>query len=55
MADLLLEHQGQWEPAHWTRTDGVWTNDGGHSYRNPANPFALPEARLREISAALNG
>ncbi|MGW4085256.1 hypothetical protein ACWEGS_19730 [Streptomyces sp. NPDC004822] len=55
VAGMLLEHQGQWEPADWRRRDGVWINDGGHSYRNPANPFALPGGRLREISAALNG
>ncbi|MFD7390898.1 hypothetical protein ACFV46_20780 [Streptomyces sp. NPDC059852] len=55
VAAMLLEHQGQWEPAHWRRRDGVWINDGGHSYRNPGNPFALPGGRLREISAALNG
>lgn len=54
VADMLLENQGQWTPAHWRRADGVWINDGGHSYRNPGNAFALPEHRLREISNALN-
>lgn len=39
---MLLENQGQWTPARWTRADGFWINDGGHSYRNPGNAFALP-------------
>lgn len=55
VASALLEHQGQWDPAHWRSADGVRVNDGGHSYRNPGNAFALPEGRLREISDALNG
>ncbi|WP_225801887.1 hypothetical protein [Streptomyces sp. NK15101] len=54
VAGMLLEKQGQWAPAHWRRADGVWINDGGHSYRNPGNAFALPRGRLREISNALN-
>lgn len=54
-AAMLLENQGQWEPVHWRLADGVWINDGAHSYRNPGNAFALPERRLREISNALNG
>ncbi|MFJ9481158.1 hypothetical protein ACIRRI_40225 [Streptomyces mirabilis] len=54
VAGMLLENQGQWELAHWRSADGVWINDGGHSYRNPRNAFALPEGRLREISNALN-
>lgn len=55
VASMLLENQGQWAPAHWRPSDGVCINDGGHSYRNPGNAFALPEGRLREISNALNG
>jgi hypothetical protein len=55
VAGLLLKNQGQWTPAHWRLADGIWINDGGHSYRNPSNAFALPEGRLREISNALNG
>nr|WP_155073485.1 hypothetical protein [Streptomyces taklimakanensis] len=55
VAGMLLEDQGQWGPAHWRLADAVWINDGGHSYRNPCNAFALPEGRLREISNALNG
>ncbi|MFD4229619.1 hypothetical protein [Streptomyces sp. NPDC058545] len=35
VARMLLETQGQWEPAHWWSADGIWINDGGHSYRNP--------------------
>ncbi|MGR6971696.1 hypothetical protein ACU639_19275 [Streptomyces cynarae] len=54
VASMLLENQGQWEPAHWTSADGVRINDGGHSYRNPGNAFALPQDRLLEISKALN-
>ncbi|MDT0469520.1 hypothetical protein [Streptomyces gibsoniae] len=54
VARMLLENQGQWEPAHWRLTDGVWINDGGHSYRNPYNAFALHQDRLLEISEALN-
>lgn len=52
---MLLENQGQWGPAHWRPVDGVWINDGGHSYRNPSNDFALPAGHLAEISSALQG
>ncbi|WP_217549344.1 hypothetical protein [Streptomyces sp. GbtcB6] len=55
VASMLLENQGQWAPAHWSPADGIWINDGGHSYRNPGNAFALPEVRLLEISNALTG
>lgn len=55
VASMLLENQGQWSPAHWRLADGICVNDGGHSYRNPGNPFALPEDRLSEISRVLNG
>ncbi|MFE6893906.1 hypothetical protein [Streptomyces sp. NPDC057694] len=55
VAGMLLKNQGQWAPAHWSLTDGVRISDGGHSYRNPGNAFALPASRLREISNALNG
>ncbi|MEW2395872.1 hypothetical protein [Streptomyces sp. NPDC046862] len=55
VARMLLEHQGQWEPANWRPADGIWINDGGHSYRNPSNSFALSEGRLLEISNSLNG
>ncbi|MFB7374760.1 hypothetical protein ACFC0D_33525 [Streptomyces sp. NPDC056222] len=55
VARMLLENQGQWTPAHWRQADGVMINDGGYSYRNPSNAFALPQGRLREISDALNG
>ncbi|MGW7428976.1 hypothetical protein ACWGIN_05440 [Streptomyces sp. NPDC054861] len=54
VAKALLRNQGQWEAAHWTTLDGTWINDGGHSYRNPAQPFAWPASRLTEISRALN-
>jgi len=54
VASMLLENQGQWEAPHWRSADGVWINDGGHSYRNPRNSFALPEERLLDISNALN-
>ncbi|GAA2444068.1 hypothetical protein [Streptomyces glaucus] len=55
VARMLLEEQGLWEPARWRTADGVRINDGGHSYRNPGNPFALPWDRLREIGDALDG
>ncbi|MCI3272359.1 hypothetical protein [Streptomyces cylindrosporus] len=54
VAGMLLENQGQWSPAHWRMTDGVRINDGGHSYRNPGNAFALSGSRLSEISYALS-
>lgn len=54
VARMLLENQGQWASPHWRSADGVWINDGGHSYRNPCNSFAMPEDRLLEISNALN-
>ncbi|MFJ8361664.1 hypothetical protein [Streptomyces sp. NPDC093984] len=54
VAGMLLENQGQWELAHWRSADSVWINDGGHSYRNPCNAFALSEGRLREISNAFD-
>ncbi|TLS43100.1 hypothetical protein FE633_27560 [Streptomyces montanus] len=54
VASMLLENQGQWEAPHWELADDVWINDGGYSYRNPCNAFALPEERLWEISKALN-
>ncbi|MFE0700120.1 hypothetical protein [Streptomyces sp. NPDC058872] len=55
VASMLLENQGPWAPARWSRVDGVWINDGGHSHRNPRNAFALPQDRLLEIGNALNG
>ncbi|MEI5527909.1 hypothetical protein WB401_14245 [Streptomyces brasiliscabiei] len=55
VANMLLENQGQWAPAHWRLQHGIHINDGGHSYRNPGNAFALPTGRLLEISNALNG
>ncbi|WP_063730357.1 hypothetical protein [Streptomyces sp. RTd22] len=55
VAEMLLENQGQWAPAHWRLADGAWINDGEHSYRNPRNAFTLSEGRLMEISNALNG
>ncbi|MFJ6986221.1 MULTISPECIES: hypothetical protein [unclassified Streptomyces] len=55
VARMLLENQGQWAPARWRSAGGIWINDGGHSYRNPSNAFALPKERLLEISSALRG
>ncbi|WP_189862948.1 hypothetical protein [Streptomyces poonensis] len=55
VASMLLDNQGQWTSAHWWLAGGVCINDGGHSYRNPGNTFALPAGRLLEISNALNG
>ncbi|MER6617011.1 hypothetical protein [Streptomyces xantholiticus] len=54
LAAALLDGQGAPGPATWTTTgDGVRINDGPYSYRNPANRFALPPARLARVSAAL--
>jgi hypothetical protein len=54
LATALLEGQGPPGTATWTtRSDGVRVNDGAYSFRNPANGFALPTARLARVSAAL--
>lgn len=53
VARSLLATQGLWVPAHWRSEADVLVNDGPHSYRNPANTFALPGERLREVSDAL--
>jgi hypothetical protein len=54
VAAALLESQCAPGAATWTTTgDGVRVNDGSYSYRNPANGFALPPARLARVSAAL--
>ncbi|MDG4859056.1 hypothetical protein P8605_12975 [Streptomyces sp. T-3] len=55
VADILVKNQGLWTSAHWRKEGRAWINDGGHSYRNPGNAFALPAERLLEISDALNG
>jgi hypothetical protein len=54
LAFVLLNHQGQWEPARWSRSGGVWVCDGAHSVRNPLNIVALPATKRAEISGALN-
>ncbi|WP_233510363.1 hypothetical protein [Actinomadura craniellae] len=54
LAVALLEDQGQTGSTRWTTTgSGVQINDGEYSFRNPANRFALPPARLSRVSAAL--
>ncbi|MFC7331505.1 hypothetical protein [Marinactinospora rubrisoli] len=54
LATVLLDHQGLCGPARWSMTGGgVRINDGGYSYRNPANRFALPEDRLARVAGAL--
>ncbi|MEU0370809.1 hypothetical protein ABZ070_11200 [Streptomyces sp. NPDC006283] len=54
LAVALLDGQGAPGTATWTTTgDRVRINDGPYSYRNPANRFALPPARLARVSAAL--
>jgi hypothetical protein len=53
IATAILETQGLPGPTHWTTVDGVRTNDGGYSFRNPANHFALPADGLARVSAAL--
>ncbi|MGC5399632.1 hypothetical protein ACPXCP_28340 [Streptomyces sp. DT20] len=53
VARVLLENQGQWNPASWREADGTWISDGSHSFRNPENHFALPAPRLTAASNAL--
>ncbi|WP_244258543.1 hypothetical protein [Streptomyces sp. Tu 2975] len=54
VAAALLESQSAPGAATWTTIgDGVRVNHGSYSYRNPANGFALPPARLARVSAAL--
>ncbi|WP_314250080.1 hypothetical protein [Streptomyces sp. DSM 40907] len=54
LAATLLGHQGQWGPTHWTTAgSGYLINDGGYSFRNPANAFAWPTARLAQVGTAL--
>ncbi|MFD8144046.1 hypothetical protein [Streptomyces sp. NPDC059708] len=54
LAAAVLRHQGMAGPSRWsTDAQGVRTDDGKHSFRNPANPSALPDCRLTQISAAL--
>lgn len=54
LAPALLEGQGAPGPARWTTAGrGISVNDGGHSYRNPANHFALSADRLARVAAAL--
>ncbi|MFJ8072694.1 hypothetical protein ACIQ7Q_01810 [Streptomyces sp. NPDC096176] len=54
VAAALLDGQGAPGTATWTTTgDGARINHGSYSYRNPANGFALPPARLAQVSAAL--
>ncbi|MFD5494749.1 hypothetical protein ACFWH4_18060 [Streptomyces sp. NPDC127091] len=54
LATALMENQGAPGPSTWSvRGDGVRINDGEYSYRNPADHFALPPARLDRVSAAL--
>ncbi|WP_243740986.1 hypothetical protein [Streptomyces sp. 8K308] len=55
VAAAILEKQGLTGPTGWTTTaGGVRVNDGGHSYRNPANHFALPPEAQARVTAALS-
>ncbi|MER6348084.1 hypothetical protein ABT232_27020 [Streptomyces sp. NPDC001532] len=55
LAAALLEGQGAAGPVRWSSLDGAGrVDDGDHSFRNPANHFALPPARLARVSAALD-
>ena len=54
VAGMLLRDQGQWEAPHWKLANGALINNGGYSYRNPHNDFALSHERLLEISRALS-
>ncbi|MFD3658203.1 hypothetical protein [Streptomyces sp. NPDC058620] len=54
LASALLEHQGAPGPVHWTAEGhGFPVNDGGLSFRNPANHFALSAVRLARVATAL--
>ncbi|NGO78913.1 hypothetical protein G6045_25110 [Streptomyces sp. YC504] len=54
LAELLLDSQGAPGPATWTTgAYGFAVNDGPHSYRNPANRFALPPDRMARVATAL--
>ncbi|MFD8694341.1 hypothetical protein [Kitasatospora purpeofusca] len=54
LAVALLEDQGPCGPVRWRTTGkGLRINGGGHSYRNPANGFALTADRLARVTAAL--
>ncbi|OEJ94449.1 hypothetical protein [Streptomyces thermolilacinus] len=54
LAAALLEEQGAPGVANWTTAGaGFPVNDGACSFRNPANPFALPADRLARAAAAL--
>lgn len=54
LATLLLEDQGPCGPVRWTTVEGnCRINDGGYSYRNPANRFAWTDSRLARVSDAL--
>lgn len=52
LATALADGQGATGPSHWTNKDGVRVDDGGHSYRNPSNAFALTPQDLARVSAA---
>lgn len=53
LAVARLGYQGEWGPTHWTTAEGGYPiNDGGYSFRNPANRFAWPTARLAQVATA---
>ncbi len=53
LATALLEDQGPTGPSNWTVANGVRVDDGAHSYRNPANTFALASQDQTRVSGAL--
>jgi hypothetical protein len=54
LAASLLEDQGPCGTARWTTAEaGYPINDGAYSFRNPANRFAWPTARLARVATAL--
>lgn len=53
LAVALLDDQGVTGSTVWTTRDGVRFDHGSYSFRNPANPFALPPDRRARVSAAL--
>lgn len=54
VAGLMLDGQGQWEPANWRERDGVWICDGAYSFRCPHNAISFSPEQLAKVSAALN-
>ncbi|MDH6229017.1 MULTISPECIES: hypothetical protein [Streptomyces] len=53
-AEALLDDGGPCGHVSWSTAEGGYRiNDGGHSFRNPANHFAWPASRLARVTDAL--